>query len=81
MLALSVREYALLLAFLSNPGRLLSRSKLYETVWNTEYDWLSNVLDVYVNYLRNKLEVDGGKRVIFSVRGRGYILQSEEEQA
>jgi DNA-binding response OmpR family regulator len=76
-MALSAREFALLRVFLANSRRILSRAKLYEAVWNSEYDGLSNVLDVYVNYLRNKLEAEGGKRVIHAVRGRGYILGEE----
>lgn len=77
-MALSAREFSLLRVFLSNPRRILSRARLYESVWNNQYDGLSNVLDVYVNYLRNKLEDAGGDRVIHAVRGRGYILGQEE---
>lgn len=77
-MALSAREFSLLRVFLSNPRRILTRARLYESVWNNEYDGLSNVLDVYVNYLRNKLEDTGGERVIHAVRGRGYILGEEE---
>jgi two-component system, OmpR family, response regulator MprA len=54
------------------------RSKLYESVWGSEYDGLSNVLDVYVNYLRNKLEAHGEPHVIHTVRGRGYIFGGSE---
>ena len=73
-LELSAREFALLDAFMRSAGRILSRAALYETVWDSEYDGMSNVLDVYVNYLRNKLEADGGPRVIHTVRGRGYAF-------
>ena len=73
-LELSAREFALLAAFLRSAGRILPRSALYEAVWGNEYDGMTNVLDVYVNYLRNKLEADGGARVIHTVRGRGYVL-------
>jgi DNA-binding response OmpR family regulator len=73
-LELSAREFALLAAFLGKAGRILTRSALYEEVWGSEYDGISNVLDVYVNYLRNKLEADGGARVIHTVRGRGYVF-------
>jgi DNA-binding response OmpR family regulator len=71
---LSAREFALLKAFMAKQGYVLTRAQLYETVWGGEYDGLSNVLDVYVNYLRNKLEDDGGRRVIHTVRGRGYTF-------
>lgn len=71
---LSAREFALLRVFLANPERVMTRSRLYESVWNAEYDGLSNVLDVYVNYLRNKLEKGGHPRVIHTIRGRGYMF-------
>jgi two-component system, OmpR family, copper resistance phosphate regulon response regulator CusR len=73
-LDLSAREFSLLRAFMRQPGHILGRAQLYEAVWGTEYDGLSNVLDVYVNYLRNKLEEGGGPRVIHTVRGRGYVF-------
>jgi DNA-binding response OmpR family regulator len=71
---LSAREFALLRVFLANVNRVMTRSRLYESVWNADYDGLSNVLDVYVNYLRNKLERGGRSRVIHTVRGRGYLF-------
>jgi DNA-binding response OmpR family regulator len=75
---LSAREFALLRVFMANAERVMTRSRLYEAVWNAEYDGLSNVLDVYVNYLRNKLEKDGGTRVIHTVRGRGYVFGKQQ---
>jgi two-component system, OmpR family, copper resistance phosphate regulon response regulator CusR len=74
ILDLSAREFALLRAFMKQPAHILGRGQLYESVWGNEYDGLSNVLDVYVNYLRNKLEEGGGSRVIHTLRGRGYVL-------
>ncbi len=73
-LNLSAREFSLLRVFLANVEKVMTRSRLYESVWNAEYDGLSNVLDVYVNYLRNKLEKGGLPRVIHTVRGRGYVF-------
>jgi DNA-binding response OmpR family regulator len=73
-LDLSAREFALLRAFMARPNYILTRAHLYENVWGGEYDGLSNVLDVYVNYLRNKLEERGGDRLIHTVRGRGYVF-------
>jgi DNA-binding response OmpR family regulator len=73
-LDLSAREFQLLRTFMAHPEHILTRSRLYETVWGTDYDGVSNVLDVYVNYLRTKLEKGGGSRVIHTVRGRGYVL-------
>ncbi len=74
LLSLSAREFALLREFMANPDRVLTRAHLYETVWGSEYDGLSNVLDVYVNYLRKKLERSGRTRVIHTLRGRGYVF-------
>src|SRR5688500_813437 len=71
---LSARECALLRTLIGNAGKILTRGRLYEAVWGTEYDGSSNVLDVYVNYLRNKLEEGGGPRVLHTVRGRGYVF-------
>jgi DNA-binding response OmpR family regulator len=74
VLDLSAREFALLRVLMSSPRQVFTRAKLYESVWGSEYDGLSNVLDVYVNYLRNKLEEHGHPRVIHTVRGRGYVF-------
>lgn len=76
---LSAREFSLLRVFLANAGRVMTRARLYESVWNAEYDGLSNVLDVYVNYLRNKLEKGGQSRVIHTARGRGYLFGKPPE--
>ena len=73
-IGLSAREFALLRVLMANAERIMTRARLYEAVWGTDYDGTSNVLDVYVNYLRNKLEADGGTRVIHTVRGRGYVF-------
>jgi DNA-binding response OmpR family regulator len=73
-LGLSAREFQLLRAFMAQPGRIQTRARLYETVRGIDYDGVSNVLDVYVNYLRTKLEKGGGCRIIHTVRGRGYVL-------
>jgi DNA-binding response OmpR family regulator len=71
---LSAREFTLLRVFAANANRIMTRSRLYEAVWNARYDGLSNVLDVYVNYLRNKLERGCRSRVIHTVRGTGYLF-------
>ena len=71
---LSAREFSLLRVFMSNINCIMSRNRLFEAVWSMDYDGVSNVLDVYINYLRNKLEDHGGTRIIHTVRGRGYLL-------
>jgi DNA-binding response OmpR family regulator len=67
---LSAREFALAEAFLRNPGQVLSREQLLSRVWGYDFDPGSNVVDVYVRYLRNKL---GAERFV-TVRGMGYRL-------
>jgi two-component system copper resistance phosphate regulon response regulator CusR len=72
-LGLTAREQALLQFFLRHPGEVLSRTRLYEQVWQEQYDGLSNTLEVHVMELRKKLE-QHGPRLIHTVRGRGYML-------
>ncbi len=72
-LGLTAREQALLLFFMRHPGEVLSRTRLYEQVWQDQYDGLSNTLEVHVMELRKKLEAHG-PRLIHTVRGRGYML-------
>lgn len=71
---LSAREFALAEAFLRNPGQVLSREQLLSRVWGYDFDPGSNVVDVYVRYLRNKL----GPERFATVRGMGYRLVSED---
>ncbi len=73
-LTLSAREFSLLRVLMSNADRVMSRSRLYDSVWGTDHDGSSNVLEVYINYLRNKLEDAGESRIIHTVRGRGYVF-------
>lgn len=70
--ALTAREYALLLALLKHPGRAFSREELLEQVWQDERAGSSNVVEVYIRYLRQKLEEKGEPRLVHTVRGRGY---------
>lgn len=70
---LSAREFALAEAFLRNPGQVLSREQLLSRVWGYDFDPSSNVVDVYVRYLRNKL----GAERIETVRGMGYRLAAQ----
>jgi two-component system response regulator MprA len=68
-------EFDLLLAFIRQPNRVLSREALRETVWGGQPTAVSNVVDVYVGYLRRKLEDGGRSRLIHTVRGMGYVLR------
>lgn len=77
-LDLTAREYALLVLFVRHPGEVLSRTRIYERVWDERYDGVSNTLEVHVMELRKKLEAHG-PRLIRTVRGRGYVFGSEEK--
>jgi two-component system copper resistance phosphate regulon response regulator CusR len=72
-LDLTAKEQALLLFFLRRPGEVLSRTRIYEHVWDERYDGLSNTLEVHVMELRRKLEARG-PRLIHTLRGRGYLF-------
>jgi two-component system OmpR family response regulator len=73
---LSPREFALLEFLARRPGEVLRRSEILDHVWDYEYDGVSNVVDVYVGYLRRKLEKPFHSQVIRAVRGVGYVLES-----
>lgn len=75
LIDLTAKEYELLALFLSNPRQVLTRNTLMEKVWGYDYAGESNVLEVYVGYLRQKLEAGGEPRLIQTVRGVGYVLK------
>ena len=77
---LSAREAELLAYFLQHPEQALARERILEEVWREEAEDDSNVLNVYVNYLRNKTEQDGGSRLLHTVRGVGYMLSRKEPE-
>jgi hypothetical protein len=72
--ALTAREFALLLLLLRERGRVVSRERILTEVWQGETAAASNVIEVYVRYLRQKLEEGGERRLIHTVRGQGYCL-------
>lgn len=74
---LTAKEYDLLELFLSNPRKLLSRQFIAEKVWGISFDTGTNVIDVYVNYLRNKVDKDFDAKLIHTIIGMGYILKQE----
>jgi DNA-binding response OmpR family regulator len=77
---LTTKELALLTFFLRHPGRVLSRTRIYDHVWDESFDGLSNTLEVHVMELRRKLEAHG-PRVIQTLRGRGYLLDAVPREA
>ena len=73
---LTNREFALLEYFLRNPGRVLTRTMIAEHVWDYSFDAGTNVIDVYVNYLRKKIDAGREPKLIHTVRGVGYVLKA-----
>jgi DNA-binding response OmpR family regulator len=74
-ITLSSKEYALLEFLMYHPHQVLSRTMIAEHVWDVDAEHLSNVIDVYIRYLRNKLCPDGEPDVIHTIRGSGYQLK------
>jgi two-component system copper resistance phosphate regulon response regulator CusR len=72
---LTQKEYALLEYLVRNTGRIVSRQMISEHVWKHDVDPLTNVVDVYINYLRKKLDEDKRNPLIQTVRGRGYLIK------
>ena len=76
-IGLSAKEFALLEAFMRRPGDVLSRLQLLEHAWDYAYETGSNVVDVYVRYLREKIDRPFGRRSLETVRGAGYRLRKD----
>ena len=76
---LTSREFSLLQTLLENKNVVLSRDSLLEKVWGYDYMGETNVVDVYVRYLRNKIAAAGGENVIQTVRGVGYVIREDHE--
>lgn len=72
---LTAREFALLEYLLRNKGKVLSRQKIEDNIWNFDYDGGTNVVDVYITYLRKKIDDGYDSRLIHTVRGVGYLLK------
>jgi len=75
---LTAKEFALLEFFLRHPGRVLSRTLIAQHVWGVDFDTFTNVIDVYVNYLRKKIDTDFEPKLLHTVRGAGYVLKVPE---
>lgn len=76
-IALTSTEYALLEYLIRNQGHVLTRSQIADHVWNYDFQYDSNVVDVYIRYLRNKIDRPFSSPLIHTVRGTGYILREE----
>jgi heavy metal response regulator len=77
VIELTTKEYALLEYFLRNKERVLSRTVISEHIWDYNFDTGTNLIDVYVNHLRNKIDSGFDRRLIHTVRGVGYVLREE----
>ena len=72
------KEFALLEYFMRNAGQVLTRAMIAERVWDVNWNRLTNVIDVFVNHLRKKVEVPGESRLIHAVRGAGYVIREPD---
>jgi two-component system copper resistance phosphate regulon response regulator CusR len=77
-IGLSPREYALLEFFMRHPRRVLSRTLIAQHVWGVDFDTFTNVIDVYVNYLRRKIDSKFEPKLLQTVRGVGYVLKEPD---
>lgn len=77
-ITLTTKEFSLLEYFMRNPQTVITRTMIAEHVWDINFDTLTNVIDVYINYLRKKIDHGQKKKMIHTVRGRGYILKEQD---
>lgn len=77
---LSQKEYALLDYLMRHAGQVVTRAMIAERVWDFNFDRLTNVIDVYINHLRNKIEHGTEPRLIHAVRGAGYVIREPDEE-
>jgi len=75
LIMLTAKEYDLLEMFMRHPRQVLTREIIFDRVWGYDFGGESNVLDVYIRYLRQKLESDGEIRLIHTVRSVGYVMR------
>jgi two-component system, OmpR family, response regulator MprA len=75
---LTAKEYELLELFMHHPQQVMTREVIYDRVWGYDFGGESNIIEVYVRYLRQKLEASGEARLIHTVRGVGYILRKDQ---
>ncbi len=80
-ISLTTTEYKLLLLFLKNQRRVLSRTEILESVWDLNFNIGTNVVDVYVNYLRKKIDREKANKLIHTVVGMGYVLKEGNENS
>jgi two-component system response regulator MprA len=74
---LTAKEFDLLELFMRHPKQVLTRDMIYDRIWGYDFGGESNIIEVYIRYLRQKTEVDGSPRLLQTVRGIGYVLREE----
>jgi DNA-binding response OmpR family regulator len=74
---LTAREFELLALFMQHPKQVITRNIIYDRIWGYDFGGDSNIIEVYIRYLRTKLEDGGRPRLIHTVRGVGYVLREE----
>jgi two-component system response regulator MprA len=77
VISLTAQEFDLLELFMRHPRQVLKRDTIYDKIWGFDFGGESNVIEVYVRYLRSKLEATGKSRLLHTVRGVGYVLKEE----
>ncbi|MFV0418795.1 MAG: response regulator transcription factor [Dysgonomonas sp.] len=75
---LTLQEFKLLQLLMENKNKVISRSQILDTVWGINYDSNTNVVDVYISYLRNKIDANFENKLIQTVKGRGYLIRTKE---
>jgi DNA-binding response OmpR family regulator len=76
---LTLREYSLLEFFMRRKNQVLSRETIIEHVWDSSFEGMPNIVDVYINYLRKKIDAGFSSKLIHTIRGAGYVLRAEDE--
>jgi DNA-binding response OmpR family regulator len=80
-ISLTSREFNLLLFLVKNRGNVVSRTEIAEAVWDIHFSTNTNVVDVYINYLRNKIDKDFPEKLIHTIKGRGYQLKLKDHES
>ncbi len=75
---LTLQEFMLLKLLMENKNKVLSRSQILDTVWGINYNSNTNVVDVYISYLRNKVDTEDSDKLIETVKGRGYLIRTKD---
>ena len=75
---LTLQEFKLLQLLMEHKNKVLSRTRILDAVWGINYDSNTNVVDVYISYLRNKIDSESANKLIETVKGRGYLIRTEE---